>query len=63
MNQIVSKLEFIKNKLNNKAYNTAQVSRLTGVTQAHLSKIASGGVKNPSYDMVEKIYQYFKGLK
>jgi hypothetical protein len=61
--QIESKLTYIRRKLNDKAYSNAEVSRITKVTNSHLSNIASGLVKNPSYDMVDKIYLYFKGLK
>jgi DNA-binding Xre family transcriptional regulator len=61
--QIESKLSYIKRKLISKAYNNAELSRATGITNAHLSNIASGDVKKPSDDTVERIFDYFKGLK
>ena len=61
--QIESKLQYIRRKLNDKAYSNAEVSRVTKVTNSHLSNIASGLVKNPSFDMVDRIFLYFKGLK
>ena len=61
--QIESKLQYIRRKLKDKAYSNAEVSRVTKVTNSHLSNIASGVVKNPSFEMVDKIFEYFKGLK
>lgn len=61
--QIETKLQYIKRKLNDRAYSNAEVSRVTGVTNSQLSNIASGIVKKPYVDTVDRIFNYFKGLK
>jgi predicted transcriptional regulator len=61
--QIESKLSYIKRKLKNPAYNNSECARITKITPAHLCNIASGDVKNPSFDIVDRIFDYFKGLK
>ena len=61
--QIELKLIYIKRKLNNPAYNNAACAKETKITQSHICNIASGYVKNPSVDIVDRIFDYFKGLK
>ncbi len=58
-----TKLEYIKRKLNNAAYNNQEVCNKTGLTPATVSMIATGKTKNPSYETVEKISKYFEELK
>jgi hypothetical protein len=61
--QIESKLSYIKRKLKNPAYNNSECARVSKITPAHLCNIASGDVKNPSVDIVDRIFNYFNELK
>ncbi len=60
---IETKLSYIKRKLNSAAYNNAACAAETEISAMVLCNIASGKTKSPSFENVEKIYQYFKGLK
>lgn len=60
--QSESMLEYVKRKLNDPAYNCAEITRRTNVKRATISEIASGKTPDPQHSTVEKIHAYFKSL-
>ena len=58
-----SKLAYVVRKLNDPAYNNNQMCRMTGITPAAAVEIAKGRTKNPRWETVEKIANYFQNLK
>lgn len=60
--QIESKLAYVKRKLNDPAYNNQELCRQTGITASAISKLCSGKTVNPTYEMIEKIAEYFQKL-
>lgn len=57
-----SMMEYVVRKLNDSAYNRAEMCRRTGINKVNASLIASGKSKDPQHSTVEKIYRYFKEL-
>lgn len=55
-------LEYVRRKLNDKAYNCAELARRTNIKKSTLSEIGSGKTVDPQHSTVERIYQYFKSL-
>jgi predicted transcriptional regulator len=55
-------MEYVVRKLNDDAYNRAEMCRRTGVNKATASLIAKGHNKDPQFSTVEKLYRYFKEL-
>lgn len=55
-------LEYVVRKLNDKAYNCAELARRTEIRKSTISEISSGKIKDPQHSTVERIYQYFKAL-
>lgn len=55
-------LQYVVRKLNDKAYNCAELSRRTGLKKSTLSEISTGKSTDPQHSTVERIYQYFKAL-
>jgi predicted transcriptional regulator len=55
-------LEYVVRKVNDKAYNCAELARKTGVKRSTISEIGSGKIADPQHSTVERIYQYFKSL-
>lgn len=60
--QAETMLDYVKRKLNDPAYNCAELARQTGIRKATLSQISTGKVADPQFSTVEKIYKYFKDL-
>lgn len=55
-------LEYVKRKINDKAYNSSEMARRTGMRKATISEIGSGKIADPQHSTVEKLFNYFKGL-
>jgi transcriptional regulator with XRE-family HTH domain len=55
-------IQYVVKKLNNPAFNIAEVARKTGLGRSSLSEIASGKTLDPLHSTVVKIYDYFKSL-
>lgn len=55
-------LQYVVRKLNDNAYNRAELARRTGINKSTLSEIGSGKNADPQHSTVEKIYNYFKSL-
>ena len=55
-------LEYVVRKLNDKAFNRAEIGRRSGVKASTMSMVASGEMKNPAHATVESLYQHFKSL-
>lgn len=55
-------LQYVVRKLNDKAYNCAELCRRTGLKKSTISEIASGKSTDPQHSTVERIHQYFKSL-
>lgn len=55
-------MEYVVRKLNDDAFNRAELCRRTGINKATISMIAGGKNKDPQHSTVEKIYRYFKEL-
>lgn len=55
-------LDYVKRKLNDPAYNCAEITRRTSIRRATISEIASGKTPDPQHSTVEKIHAYFKSL-
>lgn len=55
-------LQYIRRKLNDPAFNCAEITRRTDVKRATLSEIGSGKTPDPLHSTVEKIHAYFKAL-
>ncbi len=55
-------LQYVVRKLNDKAFNCAELVRRTGIHKSTISELASEKNINPSHITVEKIFTYFKSL-
>lgn len=55
-------LQYVVRKLNDNAYNCAELVRRTGLKKSTISEIGSGKTADPLHSTVEKIYNYFKNL-
>lgn len=55
-------LEYVVRKLQDRAYNHAELARRTEIKKSTISEISSGKTKDPQHSTVETIYQYFKSL-
>lgn len=55
-------LDFVKRKINDKAYNSAEMARRTGIRKSTISEIGSGKITDPLHSTVEKLHAYFKEL-
>lgn len=55
-------LEFVVRKLNDPAFNKAEIYRRTGISKATLSEIASGKNADPATSTVQRLYDLFHDL-
>jgi predicted transcriptional regulator len=55
-------LQYVVRKINDRAYNCAELARKTGIRKSTISEIGSGKNTDPQHSTVERIYQYFKAL-
>lgn len=55
-------LQYIVRKINDKAFNQAEMARRTGIRKSTISEIGSGKISDPQHSTVEKIHAYFKAL-
>lgn len=56
-------ISYVVRKLNDSAFNVAEVGRRTGLSRSSLSEIASGKTPDPLHSTVVRIYDYFKSLE
>ena len=61
-NQQETMLVYVKRKLQDPAYNCAELARKTGIRKSTLSDISTGKTPDPQFSTVEKIHAYFKAL-
>lgn len=55
-------LQYVMRKLCDPAFNTAEAARRTGISNPVLCNMATGKVGAPSFDKIEKLYEYYKSL-
>jgi hypothetical protein len=55
-------LDYVRRKLQSRAFNNAEAVRKTGISKATLSEIATGANGDPRYETVQKLYDYFQDV-
>ena len=55
-------IQYVVRKLNDPAFNKAEIVRRTGISKATVSEIATGKNPDPQTSTVQKLFDAFKAL-
>lgn len=55
-------IQYVIRKLNDPAFNKAEIVRRTGISKAAVSDIATGKTPDPQTSTVQRLYDVFKAL-